>query len=92
MRLQRRRSRHEPVEGIDRRTSRCFGLHRSQKTVNAAQAVPQSQMKIALGHLELSKAALERATVDKGGHRLRAIELTEDAIAQVRQVVDSDTR
>ncbi len=64
----------------------------SQKTVNAAQAEPQSQMKIALGHLELSKAALERATVDKGGHRLRAIELTEDAIAQVRQVVDDDTR
>lgn len=61
-----------------------------QGGIGSARAEPQSQMTVALNHLELAKAALERATLDKGGHRLRAIELTDEAIVQIRKVVDED--
>ncbi len=60
--------------------------------INTASAEPQPQMRAALNHLEHAKNALENATLEKGGHRLRAIELTEEAMAQVRKVIDNDDR
>ena len=39
-----------------------------------AFAEPQPKMKEALEHLRQAKAALQAATADKGGHRVKAIE------------------
>jgi hypothetical protein len=50
-----------------------------------ASAVPQPSMESALGHLERAKAALERAEHNKGGFRVKALQLTSEAIAAVRE-------
>ena len=41
-----------------------------------AFADPQPKMQEALDHLKQAKAALQAATSDKGGHRVKAIEKT----------------
>ncbi len=56
--------------------------------INTASAEPQPHMKTALSHLEQAKVALEKAAQDKGGHRAKAIELTEEAIAQVKEGIE----
>jgi hypothetical protein len=43
----------------------------------------QPNMRAALGHLREAKAALERAEHNKGGHRGRAVEIINHAIAEV---------
>ena len=43
----------------------------------------QPYMESALQHLREARASLQRATPNKGGHRERAIELVNQAIAQV---------
>jgi len=48
-----------------------------------AQAEPQPHMHAALEHLRAAKQSLERADPDKGGHRVKAIELVDGAIRQV---------
>ena len=50
-----------------------------------AHAVSQPNMEAALGHLEQAKASLERAEHNKGGFRVKAMELTNGAIAAVRE-------
>jgi hypothetical protein len=45
----------------------------------------QPHMQAALRHLRDARASLERATPNKGGHRERAIELVNQAIAQVEE-------
>ncbi len=64
----------------------------SRGAVNSAHAQPepQPQMIAALTHLERAKGALEASTLDKGGHRLRAIELTEEAMGQIRHVLEDE--
>jgi hypothetical protein len=44
----------------------------------------QTNMEIALGHLQEAKAALERAEHNKGGHREKALEHVNQAINQVQ--------
>lgn len=56
--------------------------------INSASAEPQPHMKVALNQLEQAKASLVQATADKGGHRAKAIELTEEAISQVKAGID----
>jgi len=56
--------------------------------INSASAEPQPHMKSALMHLESAKAELEKAVADKGGHRVRAIELTEKAITETREGIE----
>ncbi len=46
---------------------------------------PEPHMAAALEHLRAAQQALDQATPDKGGHRVRAIGLTRDAISQVEQ-------
>ena len=48
----------------------------------------QPHMQAALGHLESAKSELEAASADKGGHRTKAIELVDDAIAQVQRGIE----
>ncbi len=50
-----------------------------------ASALPQPNMQAALGHLEQAKESLERAEHNKGGFRVKAIELTNQAIASVKE-------
>ena len=58
-----------------------------------AAAVPdQPFMQAARGDLQTAKRELQRATANKGGHRAKAIALTNQAIAQVNQGIDYDRR
>lgn len=49
-----------------------------------AVASNQPNMDAALGYLQQAKASLQQATHNKGGHRVRAINLIDQAMAQVR--------
>jgi len=50
----------------------------------------QPRMQAALEHLRMAKVELEKADHDKGGHRDRAIRLTNDAIAEVERGIHFD--
>jgi hypothetical protein len=50
-----------------------------------AKAENQPHMQAALGHLRAAKQSLETADPDKGGHRTKAINLVNSAIAQVEE-------
>jgi len=52
----------------------------------------QPQMQSALRHLRSAKADLNRATNDKGGHRAKALELVNGAIAEVERGIAYDRR
>jgi hypothetical protein len=50
----------------------------------------QPHMQAALDHLRAARAELDKAEADKGGHRMKAIQLVNDAIAQVEKGVGYD--
>jgi hypothetical protein len=52
----------------------------------------QPRMHAALEHLRAAKVELEKATADKGGHRNKAIAMTNDAIAEVERGIGFDRR
>jgi len=52
----------------------------------------QPRMQAALEHLRLAKGELEHADRDKGGHREKALRLTNDAIAEVERGIGYDRR
>jgi hypothetical protein len=52
----------------------------------------QPHMQAALDHLRMAKGELEKADPDKGGHRMKAIRLVDDAINQVEKGVGFDRR
>jgi outer membrane lipoprotein-sorting protein len=52
----------------------------------------QPHMQAALDHLKAAKAELEKADEDKGGHRVKAIRLVNDAIVQVEKGISFDRR
>ncbi|WP_342378924.1 hypothetical protein NVS55_05920 [Myxococcus stipitatus] len=57
-----------------------------------AHAERQPRMRDALAHLEKALNALQNASPDKGGHRVKAISLTEQAIGEVREGIKHDNR
>ncbi|MBK7864577.1 MAG: hypothetical protein IPJ65_39445 [Archangiaceae bacterium] len=57
-----------------------------------AFADPQPKMKEALALLKDAKAALQAANADKGGHRVKAIEKVDEAIAQVEKGIEFDNK
>ncbi len=61
----------------------------SQSDNTAAQVAQQNQdqthMSAALGHLKNADQQLQQASSDKGGHRVRAMQVTEQAMSQVEQ-------
>ncbi|MFO0596411.1 MAG: hypothetical protein U0228_13930 [Myxococcaceae bacterium] len=57
-----------------------------------AFAEKQPMMHKALAQLEDAKKALEAATADKGGHRVKAIEHVNLAIAEVRAGIEFDNK
>ena len=60
--------------------------------VGRAGAEPQPHMKSALSSLEAALGQLQKASADKGGHRVKAIELTQGAIEQVKQGIAFDNK
>ncbi|WP_163866302.1 hypothetical protein [Myxococcus eversor] len=58
--------------------------------VNQAQAERQPRMRDAMAHLEKALSALKNASSDKGGHRAKAIGLTEQAMGEVREGIQFD--
>jgi len=56
----------------------------------AIAAERQPHMHAAIGHLEQALSELRAATADKGGHRVKAIELVESAIAQTKEGIEYD--
>jgi hypothetical protein len=57
-----------------------------------AFAEKQPMMHKALAQLEDAKKALEAATADKGGHRVKAIEHVNAAIAETRAGIEFDNK
>ncbi|MBL8921474.1 MAG: hypothetical protein JNJ54_21620 [Myxococcaceae bacterium] len=57
-----------------------------------AFAEPQPHMKAALAALETARAQLEKASADKGGHRVKAIALVTEAIDQVKKGIEFDNK
>lgn len=57
-----------------------------------AFADPQPKMKEALEHLKKAKDALQAATHDKGGHRVKAVEKVNEAIDQVEKGIAFDNK
>jgi hypothetical protein len=55
-------------------------------------AADQPLMQSALSHLESAERDLERATADKGGHRVEALRLVRAAQKEVRQGIKYDRR
>jgi len=53
-------------------------------------AADQPHMQSALEHLRLAKDELIKADRDKGGHRERALRLTNDAIAETERGIGYD--
>lgn len=52
----------------------------------------QPNMQIAKQHLEQALANLERATADKGGYRVNAMQLIRDAIQEVNKGIEYDRK
>jgi hypothetical protein len=52
----------------------------------------QPHMRGALNHLNQALDQLQKATADKGGHRVKAIGLTRSAIAEVNAGIAADNR
>lgn len=57
-----------------------------------AVAEPQPQMRKALVALEAAVAHLKAASADKGGHRVKAILLAQQAIQEVKLGIDFDNK
>lgn len=55
-------------------------------------ADPQPKMQDALDHLQTAERVLQNAAHDKGGHRVKALELTRAAITQVKAGIRFDNR
>jgi hypothetical protein len=52
----------------------------------------QPHMQNALKNLKQAREDLEKATPDKGGHRVKALELTNQAIEEVTKGIEFDRR
>lgn len=64
----------------------------SYAAVRPAHADEQPRMKSALDALEVAKWHLENATTDKGGHRLKAKQLTKEAIDETKKGIEFDDK
>jgi hypothetical protein len=57
-----------------------------------ARVEAQPHMRAALNSLQAAKNQLQRATHDKGGHRVKAIQLVDQAIGEVQAGIRFDNR
>jgi hypothetical protein len=68
----------------------CLGAVAVYGLATPAHADPQPKMQAALGALEAAKTNLENASSDKGGHRVKAIAATKEAIEQTKKGIAFD--
>jgi hypothetical protein len=66
-----------------------YALGASAILTMGVAAASQSDMESALSALRAARHSLIRADADKGGHRLNAIKLTDQAIAEVQAGIDA---
>jgi hypothetical protein len=50
----------------------------------------QPNMEAALASLQQARESLQNATIDKGGHRVRALKMVNQAIAEVKAGIEYD--
>ena len=60
-----------------------LGVVTGGSLITPSHADSQPHMVAALDHLKLARADLNKAFPDKGGHRVKAIDLTKKAIEEV---------
>ena len=60
--------------------------------VRSADAERQPHMQKALASLKIARDQLQTATPDKGGHRVKALELTNAAIDEVEKGINYDNK
>ena len=68
-------------------------LGTNSNLANAKPGAPegnQPHMQAALAALEIAHSQLDKATSDKGGHRVKAKQLVKDAIAEVKKGIEFD--
>jgi len=68
----------------------CLGSIVVYGLVPTAQADQQPKMQAALAALETAKTNLDQANNDKGGHRVKAIAATKEAIEQTKKGIAFD--
>ena len=73
-------------------TSLMLAVALAGNLASSAVADRQPNMRDALRSLVSAKSALERASHDKGGHRVKALELVSGAIAEVQAGIRIDNR
>ena len=56
------------------------------------RAADQPRMQAALQALKTARQELQAATADKGGHRVKALKLVNDAIIQVEKGIEFDRK
>ncbi len=61
-------------------------------SLSSAHADPQPRMNDALNHLQEALNGLQNAADDKGGHRVKAIAATREAIDQTRKGIAFDNK
>ncbi|MBL8402252.1 hypothetical protein [Accumulibacter sp.] len=62
----------------------------SSAFVSGQTLADQPNMEAALASLQQAKESLQRATLDKGGHRVKAIKAVDAAIAEVKAGIEFD--
>jgi len=67
----------------------AFGRRNNHATNNATLLPDQPHMQAALEFLRSAKSDLERATTDKGGHRVNAIKFVDQAIDEVKKGIEA---
>lgn len=60
--------------------------------LSSAHADPQPRMHDALGHLQEAEKGLQNAANDKGGHRVKALAATREAIEQTKKGIAFDNK
>lgn len=67
-----------------------FAATIATQAIQPAAADKQPAMRSALSALKTAQGHLSRATEDKGGHRVNAMRLTKEAIAEVEKGIAFD--
>jgi len=67
----------------------AFDRRHNHASIDATPLPDQPHMQAALDYLRNAKSDLERATSDKGGHRVSAIKLVDQAIDETKKGIEA---
>jgi hypothetical protein len=74
----------------DRRTAALALVATAVAAATGSVQAAQPHMEAALAALQQARAELEKATPDKGGHRVASIQAVEAAITEVKRGIEFD--